>query len=47
MLGEIGERWRLLCEQATKEQDPVELLALTQGLVRMLDEKEKRLKQKR
>ncbi len=33
-----------LCEQASKEQDPEKLMALTQEIIRLLDEKEARLK---
>lgn len=44
MQGEGRERWQLLCEQAAKEQDGYKLLALTQEINRLLDEKEERLK---
>jgi hypothetical protein len=44
MKGEIGERWRWLCEQAAVEQDSEKLLELTKEIVRLLDEKERRLK---
>jgi hypothetical protein len=39
-----NERWMDLCEQASKEQDPEKLMALTQEIIRVLDEKEARLK---
>ena len=44
MIGEKAERWRTLCEQAAKEQDPEKLLELVQEINRMLEEKEQRLK---
>jgi hypothetical protein len=34
------ERWRELCEQAAKEQDPSRLLSLIKQIVQLLDEKE-------
>ena len=39
-----NERWMDLCEQASKEQDPEKRMALTQEIIRVLDEKEARLK---
>ena len=45
MIGETRERWRQLCAQAAVEQDPAKLLELTEEITRLLDEKEKRLKQ--
>jgi hypothetical protein len=41
---ENKERWLELCEQASKEQDPEKLMELTQEILRLLDEKEARLK---
>lgn len=38
------DRWRELCEQASREQDPEKLLELTREIIRLLDEKETRLK---
>lgn len=38
------ERWMEVCEQAANEQDPTKLLALTQEIIRLLDEKDARLK---
>jgi hypothetical protein len=38
------ERWELLCEQAAKEQDPEKLLALTNEINLILEEKERRLR---
>ena len=43
--GEDGkEEWMELCEQAAIEQDPDKLVALTQEICRLLDEREKKLK---
>jgi hypothetical protein len=42
MNGEIGERWKRLCEQAAVEQD-TELLKLMNEINRLLEEKEQRL----
>ena len=36
------ERWRVLCEQATAEQDGVRLLEIINELNRVLDEKSHR-----
>jgi hypothetical protein len=41
---EMKERWQELCAQAAKEQDPGKLLALTQEINRLLEEKEDRMK---
>jgi hypothetical protein len=38
------ERWRLLCEQASVEQDPEKLHELIKEINRLLDEKSSRLK---
>jgi hypothetical protein len=43
MQGKNAERWRELCEQAAKEQDPVRLLQLTTEINRLLLQKEERL----
>jgi hypothetical protein len=43
MQGEVKERWKLLCEQATTEQDPVKLLALIKEIDELLMTKEGRL----
>ncbi len=37
------ERWMELCELAAKEPDPNKLLALTQEIARLLDEKRNRV----
>jgi hypothetical protein len=37
------QQWMELCRQASVEQDPEELLALTAEIIRLLDEKEYRL----
>ena len=44
MQGEKRERWRELCEQAEKEQDPKKLVELAEEINRLLEEKETRLK---
>ena len=44
---EQKERWMELCEMAVKEQDPDKLLALTQEINRLLEDKEGRLKRAR
>jgi len=38
------ERWRELCAQAAVERDGEKLLELTKEIIRLLDEKEARLK---
>ena len=38
------ERWKLLCEQASVEQDPKKLHELINEINRLLDEKNNRLK---
>ena len=38
------EKWMELCALASKEQDSEKLLALTQEIARLLEEKERRLK---
>jgi hypothetical protein len=38
------EDWLKLCEQATVEQDPEKLVALTREICRLLEEREKALK---
>lgn len=35
-------RWQELCEQASKEQDPAKMLALTQEINRLLHDEEER-----
>jgi len=42
--GETREPWMDLCEQAVVEQDSEKLLLLAQEIVRLLNEKEDRLK---
>jgi hypothetical protein len=44
VIGQNQERWRQLCEQAGKEQDPVKLHELVREINRLLEEKEARLK---
>jgi hypothetical protein len=39
------ERWRLLCEQASVEQDLKKLHELIKEITRLLDEKNNRLKE--
>jgi hypothetical protein len=43
--GENRERWRELCELAEKEQDPRKLVELTEEINRLLEEKERRLRE--
>jgi hypothetical protein len=43
----IKEEWMKLCEQAASEQDPEKLMALTREICRLLDEKERDLKNRR
>jgi hypothetical protein len=38
------ERWMELCEQASTEHDPQQLLILTEEIIGLLDEKEPRPK---
>jgi hypothetical protein len=40
---ENHEKWMELCALAAKEQDPAKLLALTQEIARLLEEKKQRL----
>jgi hypothetical protein len=37
------EKWMRLCEQASREQDPKKMIALTAEIIRLLNEKEDRL----
>ena len=43
MNGGGKERWIELCGQAAIEQDPTKLLALSNEIIRLLEEKEARL----
>jgi hypothetical protein len=43
MQGQDKERWKMLCEQASVEQDPVKLLKLIKEIDELLLEKEERL----
>jgi hypothetical protein len=47
MRGERAERWRKLCELAVVEQDPEKLTALVEEINKLLEEKEKRLREQR
>ncbi len=38
------ERWKQLCEQAAREQDPEKLLALVTEINRLLEEKDRPIK---
>jgi hypothetical protein len=40
---ETRDRWEMLCEQSTKEQDPVKLLQLITTINQILAEKNDRL----
>jgi hypothetical protein len=42
---EQRERWLQLCEQAATEQDPEKLMALIAEINRLLEAKERRLRQ--
>ena len=44
MIGKEKEHWRQLCERAAVEQDPKKLVELAKEIIRILDEKEARLK---
>ena len=44
MKGQQKEYWMQLCEQAANEQDPDRLMALVREINRLLEEKERRLK---
>jgi hypothetical protein len=41
---EDQERWKEVCEQAAKEKDPKKLMELAKEIIRLLDEKDARLK---
>jgi len=43
MQGETKERWLDLCAQAIIVEDPHRLLELTREIIRILDEKQRRL----
>ena len=43
MQGQTGERWRILCEQAAKEQDHDKLLDLIREINDLLAAKQQRL----
>jgi hypothetical protein len=47
MQGETKERWQKLCEQATTERDPQELMKLIEEINRLLEQKEQRLREER
>jgi len=44
MLRESDEQWKVLCKQASTEQDPTKLLNLVREVNRLLEEKQSRLK---
>ena len=46
MIGDNEERWRKLCEEAAKEQDPDRLLELVREINQMLEDEERRLQGK-
>jgi hypothetical protein len=46
MKGETKERWVVLCEQASVEEDPDKLHELVREINRLLAEKDARLKRK-
>jgi hypothetical protein len=43
MQGEANERWMQLCQRATTEQDPEQLLELIREINNLLEEKHARL----
>jgi hypothetical protein len=43
MEGKHADRWRMLCAQAAKEQDPQKLMELVAEIDRLLAEKQARL----
>ena len=43
MVGDTKEHWRVLCEQASKEQDPVKLRELIAQINQLLEDKHQRL----
>jgi len=47
MMNEHKERWMELCEQAAVEQDSGKLIDLAEEIIRLLEEKEERLREKR
>ena len=46
MIGENEERWRQLCEEVAKEQDSDRLLEFVRQINQMLEDKERRLRDK-
>jgi hypothetical protein len=42
MVGDTKEHWRVLCEQASKEQDPVKLRKLIAQINQLLEDKYER-----
>jgi hypothetical protein len=42
---EHTEKWLELCKQASSEQDPETLMKLTAEILRLLEEKDKRLRE--
>jgi hypothetical protein len=44
MIGEAGERWKVLCARAATEQDPKKLHELIREITQLLEAKEQRLK---
>jgi hypothetical protein len=42
---EQTEKWLELCKQASTEQDPEKLMKLTAEILRLLEEKDKRLRE--
>jgi len=41
---ENTDKWLELCKEASTEQDPEKLMKLTAGILRLLEEKDKRLR---
>ncbi len=44
---QTSEKWHEICALAAEEQDPEQLQTLTREINRLLEDKERRLKQKR
>ena len=43
-MGEAKERWKMLCERAVEEQDPLKFVATIEELIQELEAKEREMK---
>ena len=43
-VGEAKERWKILCERAVEEQDPLKFVATIEELIQELEAKEREMK---